>query len=121
MADFTTAHASMNHVAFDVPREKLEEYQAKLQAKGVPCSIIFDHDDSPIGIGTTFESSAARASSVMTFDRWAMHEPCRATITSTSTTRRRSRPMEKTSPGAMARHGRIDSNRRLIVLRLPGA
>jgi catechol 2,3-dioxygenase-like lactoylglutathione lyase family enzyme len=51
MEDFTTAHASMNHVAFDVPREKLEEYRAKLEAKGVPCSIIFDHDDSPIGMG----------------------------------------------------------------------
>ena len=48
--DITTAHASMNHVAFDVPVEKLEEYHAKLKAKGVPCSIIFDHDDSPIGM-----------------------------------------------------------------------
>src|ERR1043166_293951 len=51
MADFTPAHASMTHVAFDVPREKLEEYRAKLEAKGVACSIIFDHDDSPIGMG----------------------------------------------------------------------
>ena len=50
LPDLVTAHGSMNHVAFDVPQEKLEEYQAKLKAKGVPCSIVFDHDDSPIGM-----------------------------------------------------------------------
>jgi catechol 2,3-dioxygenase-like lactoylglutathione lyase family enzyme len=50
MDDFTTAHASMNHVAFDVPRERIEEYRKKLEQKGVPCSIVFDHDDSPIGM-----------------------------------------------------------------------
>jgi catechol 2,3-dioxygenase-like lactoylglutathione lyase family enzyme len=49
--DFVTAHASMNHVAFDVPREKLEEYRARLEAKGVRCSAVYDHDDSPIGMG----------------------------------------------------------------------
>ena len=40
-----------DHVAFDVPRERIEEYRQKLVAKGVPCSIIFDHDDSPAGMG----------------------------------------------------------------------
>jgi len=48
---FTTAHGSMNHVAFDVPKEKIDEYRAKLEAKGVPCSIVYDHDDGPVGMG----------------------------------------------------------------------
>ena len=48
--DILTAHASMNHVAFDVPPEKLEEYRRKLQAKGVRVSTILNHDDSPRGM-----------------------------------------------------------------------
>ena len=32
---FVTADGSMNHLAFDVPVEKFEEYHAKLKAKGV--------------------------------------------------------------------------------------
>src|SRR5580692_726901 len=33
-----TAHASMNHIAFDVPAEKFDEYCDKLKAKGIAVS-----------------------------------------------------------------------------------
>jgi catechol 2,3-dioxygenase-like lactoylglutathione lyase family enzyme len=47
VAELTTAIGSMNHVAFDVPQEKFEEYHAKLVAKGVEVTPIINHDDSP--------------------------------------------------------------------------
>ncbi|MBI3758105.1 MAG: VOC family protein [Deltaproteobacteria bacterium] len=42
-----TAHGSMNHVAFDVPTERIEEYRDKLHAKGVEVTEVINHDDSP--------------------------------------------------------------------------
>src|ERR1700704_1980622 len=33
--DIRTAHGSMNHIAFDVPEEKFDDYVEKLRAKGV--------------------------------------------------------------------------------------
>jgi len=42
-----TAHASMNHVAFDVPPEKIEEYRDRLRAKGIEVTEVINHDDSP--------------------------------------------------------------------------
>jgi catechol 2,3-dioxygenase-like lactoylglutathione lyase family enzyme len=47
--DITSAHASMNHVAFDVPQDKIEEYQQKLQAAGVEITEVVNHDDSVNG------------------------------------------------------------------------
>lgn len=44
--DLATAHGSMNHVAFNVPAERFEEYAAKLEAAGVETSEISNHDDS---------------------------------------------------------------------------
>jgi catechol 2,3-dioxygenase-like lactoylglutathione lyase family enzyme len=44
--DLITAHASMNHVAFDVPAEKIDEYRERLTAKGIPNTLI-NHDRSP--------------------------------------------------------------------------
>ncbi len=41
-----SAHASMNHVAFNIPAEKVDEYQQKLQAAGVDCTAVVNHDDS---------------------------------------------------------------------------
>ena len=49
-ADLTTAIGSMNHVAFDVAPDKIEEYRDRLIAAGVPCSEIANHDDSEFGI-----------------------------------------------------------------------
>jgi len=43
-----SAHGSMNHVAINVPVERMDEYYAKLQSKGVECSRVINHDDSPM-------------------------------------------------------------------------
>lgn len=60
--DITTAHGSMNHVAFKVSPEKLEEYQRKLTEKGIKTTPILHHADVPEGFvpeadETTFISS----------------------------------------------------------------
>ena len=44
--DLATAHGSMNHVAFDVPVAKFDEYVEKLQAAGMTVSDVSNHDDS---------------------------------------------------------------------------
>ncbi len=48
--EFTTAIATMNHVAFNVPADRIEEYRDKLVAKGIRCTGMINHDDSPRGI-----------------------------------------------------------------------
>lgn len=48
--EITTAHGSMNHVAFDVPPEKFDECVEKLHAKGIPTSRVYNHDDSPMQV-----------------------------------------------------------------------
>lgn len=45
--DFTSAHGSMNHIAFNVPAEKFDEYYDRLKAKGVHVTKILNHDNSP--------------------------------------------------------------------------
>jgi catechol 2,3-dioxygenase-like lactoylglutathione lyase family enzyme len=45
--DIRTAHGSMNHIAFDVPAEKFDEYVGKLKAKGVKLGAVLNHDNSP--------------------------------------------------------------------------
>lgn len=46
----TSAIASMNHVAFQVPAHKMEEYRDKLRAAGVETTEIANHDDSEFGL-----------------------------------------------------------------------
>jgi catechol 2,3-dioxygenase-like lactoylglutathione lyase family enzyme len=41
-----TAIGTMNHLAFDVPPEKMDEYRARLQSKGVQVTEIINHSDS---------------------------------------------------------------------------
>jgi catechol 2,3-dioxygenase-like lactoylglutathione lyase family enzyme len=41
-----TAIGTMNHLAFDVPPEKMDEYRAKLKSKGVQVTEIVNHSDS---------------------------------------------------------------------------
>jgi len=53
----TTAHGSMNHVAFDVAAEKIAEYRAKLLAKGVEVTEILNHDDTPQQVSPTVNAS----------------------------------------------------------------
>ncbi|TVS12747.1 MAG: VOC family protein [Gammaproteobacteria bacterium] len=45
----TTAHASMNHIAFDVPPEKIDEYRERLAEAGIEVTQVVNHDDSENG------------------------------------------------------------------------
>ena len=54
--DLTSAIGSMNHVAFDVAPEKIEEYRDRLIAAGVDCTQIANHDDSEFGISDEMHS-----------------------------------------------------------------
>ncbi|MEX2292631.1 MAG: VOC family protein [Acidimicrobiales bacterium] len=49
-ADLASAIGSMNHVAFNVPADKIETYRDRLIEAGVPCSEVANHDDSEFGI-----------------------------------------------------------------------
>jgi catechol 2,3-dioxygenase-like lactoylglutathione lyase family enzyme len=42
----TSAVASMNHVAFEVEPDRIEEYRRRLIDNGVECSVVVHHDDS---------------------------------------------------------------------------
>jgi len=46
----TSAVGSMNHVAFNVAADRIEEYRERLLAAGVECTEIANHDDSEWGI-----------------------------------------------------------------------
>lgn len=46
----TSAVGSMNHVAFNVPAEKMDEYRDRLIAAGVDCTEVANHDNSEIGL-----------------------------------------------------------------------
>ena len=47
----------MNHVAFDVPEERIEEYQERLAAAGVHCTPVVNHDDSETQASPTLTDS----------------------------------------------------------------
>jgi catechol 2,3-dioxygenase-like lactoylglutathione lyase family enzyme len=49
LGDITSAVSSMNHIAFDVAPEKLDQYAARLRERGVRCIGPVNHDDSPEG------------------------------------------------------------------------
>lgn len=53
----TTAHGSMNHVAFDVAAEQIEAYRQKLIAKGVEVTEVVNHDDTPRQVSPTVNES----------------------------------------------------------------
>ena len=48
--DASSAHGSMNHVAFNVPAERIDEYVDRLRKAGVDCTDVANHDDSEFGI-----------------------------------------------------------------------
>jgi catechol 2,3-dioxygenase-like lactoylglutathione lyase family enzyme len=50
VGELVTAHGSMNHVAFDVPEDKIEAYVEKLRARGLNPTPIMNHDDSSRGV-----------------------------------------------------------------------
>jgi catechol 2,3-dioxygenase-like lactoylglutathione lyase family enzyme len=43
-----SAHGSMNHVAINVPADNIDAYHDKLVAKGIECTRVVSHDDSPM-------------------------------------------------------------------------
>ncbi len=47
LGSLISAHGSMNHIAFNVPADRFDEYCASLKAKGVALSPVLNHDDSP--------------------------------------------------------------------------
>ena len=55
--DISSAHASMNHVAFDVPSEKIDGYQKMLKEAGVEVTSVFNHDDSETQASPTISES----------------------------------------------------------------
>lgn len=42
----TTAHASLNHLAFNVPADRIDEYRRRLEAAGVEITPVINHDES---------------------------------------------------------------------------
>jgi len=52
-----TAHGSMNHIAFDIPHERIEEYRDKLRAKGVEVTEVINHDDTPQQVNRSIKDS----------------------------------------------------------------
>jgi catechol 2,3-dioxygenase-like lactoylglutathione lyase family enzyme len=48
--ELTSAIGSMNHVAFAVPPERMEDYRDRLRAAGVACTEVANHDDSEYGL-----------------------------------------------------------------------
>ena len=48
--ELVTAIGSMNHVAFNVPADRLDGYLEKLRAKGIEAADVMNHDDSEFGV-----------------------------------------------------------------------
>lgn len=59
----TSAHGSMNHVAFSVSPDAIDAYRDKLVAKGVDCTDVVNHEDVVTG-------EEARTSSETTAKTW---------------------------------------------------
>ena len=47
--NISSAHGSMNHVAFSVDADKIVAYREQLMARGVDCSALVDHNDVVTG------------------------------------------------------------------------
>ena len=46
----TSAHGSMNHVAFGVEADRIDDYVSVLRTAGVECTEVANHDNSEFGI-----------------------------------------------------------------------
>lgn len=55
--NIATAHASLNHLAFNVSLEKIGEYREKLIAKGVAVTPVLHHADVPSGFSPEIDES----------------------------------------------------------------
>ena len=52
VGSIVSAHGSMNHVAFDVPVDRFDDYVHALKDKGVAVSQVVNHDDSESTVAT---------------------------------------------------------------------
>jgi len=48
--EIVSAIGSMNHLAFNVPAERFDDYVARLSGKGIAVSDVLNHDDSEWGV-----------------------------------------------------------------------
>ncbi len=48
----SSAHGSMNHVAFSVPADRIDGYRDMLVARGIDCTEVVNHDDVVTGEDT---------------------------------------------------------------------
>jgi catechol 2,3-dioxygenase-like lactoylglutathione lyase family enzyme len=48
--EIVSAIGSMNHLAFNVPADKFDDYVERLRAKGIAVSDVLNHDDSEWGV-----------------------------------------------------------------------
>jgi catechol 2,3-dioxygenase-like lactoylglutathione lyase family enzyme len=64
----TSGHGSMNHVAFNVPAEKFDEYYEKLIARGIKVTKIMNHDESERQISLDVVSPTTFVRSVYFYD-----------------------------------------------------
>jgi catechol 2,3-dioxygenase-like lactoylglutathione lyase family enzyme len=48
--DITTAIGTMNHVAFNVSADRIDDYVERLRGRGVACTEVVHHDDSKWGV-----------------------------------------------------------------------
>jgi catechol 2,3-dioxygenase-like lactoylglutathione lyase family enzyme len=53
----TSAHASMNHLAFNIAPERIDDVRRALAAAGVDCTPVVNHDDSETGASMTLTDS----------------------------------------------------------------
>jgi catechol 2,3-dioxygenase-like lactoylglutathione lyase family enzyme len=53
----TAVPGTMNHVAFNVAPEKIDEYRQRLLDRGVECTEVVNHDDSESGVSEDISPS----------------------------------------------------------------
>lgn len=53
----TATPGTMNHVAFDVAPEKIDEYRDKLKSLNIECTEVVNHDDGPSGVSEDISPS----------------------------------------------------------------
>ena len=70
--ELTSAIGSMNHVAFNVAPERIEDYRDRLLAAGVDCTEVANHDDSEYGLSKKMPRACSSAPST---SRTRRHPP----------------------------------------------
>jgi len=66
-ATISSAHGSMNHLAFNVDKDKIAGYREKLVAKGVDCTDIVNHNDVVTGEASRTADAASEKTWLQSF------------------------------------------------------